>query len=167
MATSNSINNGTSNLEQLDFFVEGVLAKATPQAETGKAWKTLAETSRSCILDFLNDSAPVGFFSKTSPVSCRVTEAGTLEPCSGNWQGSGMGSPTQHLTLKTSESRNAAAASFLSDILEATGDVPRRYYLTAKACSGILRRARSRGKELPPKLREALEMGAIQKLPGQ
>ena len=159
METSNNINNGTSNPEQLDFFAEGVLAKATPPAETGKVWKTLAETSRSCILDFLNDSAPVGYFSKTSPVSCRVTEGGTLEPCSGNWLNSGMGSPTQLLTLKTSESRNAAAECSLSDILEATGDVPPRYYLTAKACSGILRRARSRGKELPPKLREALENG--------
>ena len=43
----------------------------------------------------------------------------------------------------------------MSDILE-TGDVPRRYYLSAKACRGILRRAEKRGKDLPAALHEAL-----------
>jgi len=44
----------------------------------------------------------------------------------------------------------------LSDILE-TGDVPQRYYLSAKACAGILRRAEKRGKTLPPQLARALQ----------
>jgi hypothetical protein len=44
----------------------------------------------------------------------------------------------------------------LSDILE-TGDVPQRFFLTPKACAGILRRAEKRGKELPPQLRHALD----------
>jgi hypothetical protein len=43
----------------------------------------------------------------------------------------------------------------LSDILE-TGDVPQRYFLSAKACAGILRRAEKRGKLLPEQLRNAL-----------
>jgi len=43
----------------------------------------------------------------------------------------------------------------LSDILE-TGDVPRRYYLTPRACAGILRRAEKRAKELPAALLAAL-----------
>jgi hypothetical protein len=43
----------------------------------------------------------------------------------------------------------------LSDILE-TGEVPERYYLSATACRGILRRAEKRGKELPEALRSAL-----------
>ena len=47
----------------------------------------------------------------------------------------------------------------LSDILE-TGDVPRRFYLSAKACKGILRRAEKRGKDLPSALRCALEVTA-------
>jgi hypothetical protein len=38
-----------------------------------------------------------------------------------------------------------------------TGDVPRRFYLTAKACAGILRRAEKRGKELPTQLHQALQ----------
>lgn len=35
-----------------------------------------------------------------------------------------------------------------------------RYYLTKKACLGILRRSAERGKELPPQLKEALEIQA-------
>lgn len=47
-----------------------------------------------------------------------------------------------------------AVASRLSQILEA--NAPQKYYLSAKACLGIIRRAERRGKELPPTLREAL-----------
>jgi site-specific DNA-cytosine methylase len=50
---------------------------------------------------------------------------------------------------------NAAVVCSLSDTLE-TGAVPQRYYLSAKACAGILRRAEKRGKELPPALCAAL-----------
>ena len=47
----------------------------------------------------------------------------------------------------------------LSSILE-TGKVDRQYYLSQKACAGILRRAERRGKELPMMLRHALEQVA-------
>jgi len=43
----------------------------------------------------------------------------------------------------------------LSSILQA--NVPEKYYLTSRACEGILRRAASRGKKLPDVLRMALE----------
>jgi hypothetical protein len=43
----------------------------------------------------------------------------------------------------------------LSDVLE-TGEVPQRYFLSATACKGILRRADKRGKELPAALKSAL-----------
>ena len=47
----------------------------------------------------------------------------------------------------------------LSGVLE-TGDVPERYFLSATACAGILRRAERRGKKLPAHLEAALETGA-------
>ena len=57
-------------------------------------------------------------------------------------------------TRSFGEFPNAAAESHLSQILE---DNPRpKYFLSAKACQGILRRAERRGKELPEILREAL-----------
>ena len=58
-------------------------------------------------------------------------------------------------TLNTGECPSVAVVSTLSQILEA--DAPQKYSLSAKACEGILRRAKRRGKELPPMLREALE----------
>ena len=62
--------------------------------------------------------------------------------------------------LNTGESPNAAVESFLSRILQPMTDVPEKYYLSAKACLGILRRAQERGKELPEELRIALERQA-------
>ncbi len=46
----------------------------------------------------------------------------------------------------------------MSQILQ--GSPHRKYYLSRKACLGILRRARKRGKELPPQLKWALEVQA-------
>ena len=58
-------------------------------------------------------------------------------------------------TRNGSEFRSGGVASSLSDILE-TGDLPTKYYLSAKACRGILRRAEKRGRALPQALHAAL-----------
>ena len=58
--------------------------------------------------------------------------------------------------LSTSTWRNGASVCSLWAILE-RGSLPQRYYLTAKACLGILRRAHRRGKELPELLARALK----------
>ena len=72
------------------------------------------------------------------------------------WGNAGvMDSRTEFSTLSISEFHSAAVASSLSDILE-TGDLPQRYFLSPRACAGIIRRAEKRDKELPPALREAL-----------
>ena len=49
-------------------------------------------------------------------------------------------------------------ASTLSQILQV--GVPEKYYLSQRACLGILRRASARGKQLPEILRIALERQA-------
>jgi len=58
-------------------------------------------------------------------------------------------------TRSFGESPSAARGSHLSQILE--GSPLPKYFLSAKACAGILCRADRKGKELPAKLREALE----------
>lgn len=63
--------------------------------------------------------------------------------------------PGASLTLNFSESPNVAVESTLLQILEA--NAPEKYWLSAKACVGILRRASKRGKKLPSMLKEALE----------
>ena len=57
-----------------------------------------------------------------------------------------------------SEYPNVVVESTLSQILQA--EVPQKYYLSPKACQGILRRAAARGKELPEMLKTALERQA-------
>ena len=59
------------------------------------------------------------------------------------------------LTLNLSEFPRTDIPSRLSDILEQKTD--KRYYLSARACEGILNRAIRRGKELPEILKTALE----------
>ena len=61
-------------------------------------------------------------------------------------------------TLNTGPSPKDAKGSSLSRILEA--DPHPKYYLSKTACLGIIRRAKKRGKELPPLLRRALEIQA-------
>jgi hypothetical protein len=70
----------------------------------------------------------------------------------GRW-GSSSGA---YWTRNGSEFRNGGVASSLSSILE-TGEIDPRYYLSRKACAGILRRAAKRGKILPAALAAALE----------
>ncbi len=133
----------------------GALAKASRLLESGRDWMTRVATWPSSAFKLLTEYGPTGWFSRTSPDSCRQTNGGILEPSSGHWGNAGMGSPTEFLTLNLPEFHNAAAVSSLSDILE-TGDVPRRYYLSPKACAGILHRAEKRGKVLPDQLHLAL-----------
>lgn len=151
---------------QLTFLSAEPPASRSVSRASEKDWLTLAATSCSHLALWLAATAPTGSYGKMSPAFCHLTEGGILAPSSGCWQNSGMGSPTGFLTLNTSEhadtlgpSRNDGGVCSLSDILE-TGDVPQRFYLTAKACQGILRRAAKRGKELPPKLANALQMVA-------
>ena len=95
---------------------------------------------------------------KTAPVQCL-----DLTPGAGNllgefywelispWRGGAS-------TLNTGVSPRDAKESSLSQILQA--DPPLKYYLSPKACLGILRRAFERGKELPKKLERALKIQA-------
>ena len=51
----------------------------------------------------------------------------------------------------------------LSSVLES--EVPARFYLSAKACQGILRRAEKRGRKLPERLQSALSAVATDLTP--
>ena len=64
--------------------------------------------------------------------------------------------PGEFSTLNTSEWPNDAVVCSLSSVLDPAQSIPSRFFLSSKACAGILRRAEKRGKELPPLLLEAL-----------
>jgi site-specific DNA-cytosine methylase len=65
--------------------------------------------------------------------------------------------PDGFLTVSSSvwPSDGTGSTCSLAEILEQ--DVPPKYWLSPRACRGILRRAKKRGKELPAALKEALE----------
>ena len=145
------------------FSSEEPLARAFRSPDSERDWTIRAATWHLSILRWLTDTAPAGSFGKMSLASCRRAKDGILVPSSEGWQNSGMGGPTEFWTLNTSEHAcspapfpNDGDVCSLSDILE-TGDLPRRFFLTPKACAGILRRAVGRGKDLPPPLQAALQ----------
>ena len=151
-------------MSQLTFFAEAPPASHSASPDSERDWQTHVATSCSPSVPLLQSIGHAGWFGRTSPVSCHQTAGGTLAPSSGSWQNSGMGSPTAFLTLSTSEWNHTLAPSLkddgvcsLSDILEDSGSVPPRYFLSARACAGILRRAEKRGKVLPEPLARALK----------
>ena len=154
--------------EQLTFSWLEPHASPFQSQDSGKDLKTHAEISCLLTLQSLHVFGLDGLCGKTSPVSCRQTEDLILVPSSGGWCSWGMGSRTECWTLNGAEhtgipmpSRSAGDVSLLSDVLE-TQPLPQRYCLSAKACSGILKRAERRGKKLPQMLKAALEQASLQ-----
>lgn len=87
------------------------------------------------------------------PLFLCLTRDGLQQDACLTWTEDGalLGEYTMH---SFGECPNAAAESRLSAILE---ECPHpKYYLSAKACAGILRRAERRGKELPEPLKQVL-----------
>ena len=99
---------------------------------------------------------PLSLSSRMFPDFSVQTTDETLQKSSAfSWSSAGMGLAGVCSTANISEWPRDANVCSLSEILEP--HVPRRFYLTAKACKGILRRAERRGKELPPALARALK----------
>lgn len=169
-------------MNQLTFFAEEPHANPSRLRDCEKDWMTREGTSCSPMGPLQQGIGPAGYYGRTCPESFQAPMDETLAAF---WASSraarsshpkmdwatvasspALPTPTESLgeclTLNTSEHAASAALSprddavcGLSDILE-TGDVPLRYFLTAKACQGILRRAEKRGKSLPPLLQQAL-----------
>ena len=143
-------------MTQLDFWLEAPPANPLALPDSVKDLKIQGATLPSPMLEYLTSLDPSGAYGKTCLVSSVQTEDGILVPSLGRWQNAGMGSPIGCLTLSISEFPSDAAVSLLSDVLE-TGKLQQKFYLSGKACAGILRRAEKRGKKLPELLQSALE----------
>ena len=144
---------------QLDFWSGELPANNSQSQDCGKDLMTQEATLHSPMLEFLTSLDPSGAYGKMCRVSSVQDQEGILVHSSGRWSNSGMGSPTECLMLKTSESHKDAEGCLLSDVLE-TGNLPPRFFLSPKACLGILRRAKTRSKKLPNMLEEALQQSA-------
>ena len=172
-------------MEQLTLLSEAPPAKDSASQESEADWMTTVLGWPGSSLTFLAEHGPAGWSGRTSPVACQLgqqtrtvkcqremtpngpkTKQTILTSSCTRWGSAGMGSPIGFLTLNTCEwnhtlvpSHSGGGVCSLSDILE-TGDLPQRYYLSARACAGILRRAEKWGKVLPSALRNALEARA-------
>ena len=143
-------------MNQLTFLSEELPVNHSVSQDSEKDCTIQEAVSCLPLLKSLNVIGLDGLFGKTSPAFCQVTEDGILVPSSQRWGSWGMGGRTESWTLNGSEWPKDVAVCLLSDVLE-TGNVPQRFYLSPKACAGILRRAEKRGKTLPVPLRQALE----------
>jgi hypothetical protein len=147
-------------VEQLSMFSsEAPPVSPSQSRDFAKAWLTRVAISCSPTLPSLDAMLPGGSCGRTSLAFFRLPEDGTLPPSFEGWASAGMGGPTAFSMLSISDWPSDGSACSLSAILE-TGDVPQRFYLSAKACHGILRRAKKRGKALPPFLKQALEQAS-------
>ncbi len=111
-----------------------------------------------------------GFSSRTFPDCSPRTAVGTSESFLGRWPTSGTAWPGGLSTAVTSECRSddagcSSSEPSLSEILEPPQSVAAKYSLSARAASGILRRAEKRGRTLPEHLQTALESVAGHRTP--
>jgi len=162
-----------SEMEQLTFLSEEALASLSPLQGVERVCKESPDSCSSTFELFASSCEPRGGVlratssGRTSRDAFRVTRGATSDAYSTSWKSAGISwrgerwtrNLPEYLTGRVVDSegryRNAAGASSLSEALEARA--PQTYSLSAKACSGIIRRAEKRGKPLPRMLQEALE----------
>ena len=162
-------------MEQMSLNLPGVSAvsPAARRARTcrsrasARGWPKVAEPAPalpSTLRDFAASYNPDGCFGRTFREFSPQTGDATSRTSSARLGNAGILLPTGLWTLNGCEWTGCPerfpsedGVCGLSDILETTGEHLRKYCLSLKACEGILRRAASRGKELPARLAAALK----------
>ena len=162
-------------MEQMSLNLPGVsgVSPAERRARTcrsrgsARAWQKAAEPVAplpSTLQGFVESYNPDGCCGRTFREFLPPTEGETSRTLSGRLGNAGILLPTGLWTLNSCEwtgcpaqFRKDAGVCGLSDILETVGEHLRKYCLSLKACAGILRRAASRGKDLPERLAAALK----------
>ena len=136
-------------------------AKGSQSPDSERDCKTIDLVLHSLMSKLLRQSSQDGSFSKMSPQFCPVTTGMMSSNSSPRLMNAGIVYRGRFWTHNTFPWRKGGGVSSLADILE-DGDVPQKYFLSSRACNGILRRADKRGKEIPPALRQALKTVACQ-----
>ena len=164
---------GSLNLQGVSAVSQGVRRARTSRSRgRGKAWRREAAPAAplpSTLRDFVVSYNLDGYFGKTCREFLPATEGATSRTSSARLGNAGILLPTGLWTLSTcewtgcpeqfrsAEGEFGSSVCGLSDILETVGEHLRKYCLSLKACAGILRRAASRGKDLPARLAAALK----------
>lgn len=140
-------------------------AKTSASSESDEAWARAHDPASPMPFSLWPSDTDLGMSSsKTFRDFSPVMAGETWRRSSVRWSNSGMAWDTGSSTLATSECRSAdgecsSSESRLADVLEPSA--PQRFYLSARAAAGILRRASARGRSLPPSLDMALRQTAL------
>ena len=149
----------------------GRRARTSRSRGSGRAWRREAEPAPalpSTLRDFVVSYNLDGSYGRTCREYLPATEGATSRTSSARLGNAGILLPTGLWTLngcewtgcpeqfRSGDAGFGSSVCGLSDILETVGEHLRKYCLSLKACAGILRRAASRGKDLPARLKTAL-----------
>jgi hypothetical protein len=153
-------------IPHLIFSAEASLARTSPSPADAQGSQERDPASSTSSPESLSLFDPDGFSSRTYPVSSLQTAVGTSEQSLERWPTSGtawLGGFSTHATSECRSDEGGCSSSepSLTEILEEPQNVPVRYSLSARAASGILRRAQKRGRELPIHLETALQSLAL------
>ena len=158
---------GVSDVSQ-----EAHRARTSASRGSARAWRKAAEPAAplpSTLRDFVVSYNLDGSYGRTCREFLPATEGATSRTLSARLGNAGILLPTGLWTLngcewtgcpeqfRSGDVEFGSSVCGLSDILETVGEHLRKYCLSLKACAGILRRAASRGKDLPTRLAAALK----------
>ncbi len=135
-------------MEQLTLLSEEVLVKTFQLQGIEPDFMESVLHWQGNISDFLMKYAHNGLYGKMSRAVFQQTGETISQHSSMKWKKSGMVWHGEFWTHSISECPKDAVASSLSGILE-TGDHLSPYYLSPRACQGILRRAEKKNVVLP------------------
>ncbi len=136
----------------------GKMSQELSQATEGKilepCWKNFVE-SKKTTFQFLCLTADVGHIAEQSSATASLLRGDLWTLNTSEYLNVENVSPSWSITGEATQRTYYYRESRLSEILQT--DASEKYYLSAKACEGILRRADKRGKELPEVLKTRLE----------
>lgn len=118
------------------------------------SWKNFVE-SKKTTFQFLCLTAESGRIAERSSTTASLLRGDLWTLNTSEYLNAGSVSPSWSITAEATPRTYYYRESRLSEILQT--DASEKYYLSARACEGILRRADKRGKELPDVLKAALE----------
>lgn len=143
------------NSNQLMLFAAASPVRIYLWPASARAWLESDQGYGSSFYALLDSIARDGLSSRMCPAFLAPTSIETLPQSFEGWSNAGIASRGGCLMLNFTEWPSAAVVCSLSEVLET--EVAPKYFLSPKACRGILRRAEKRGRELPTQLRQALE----------
>jgi hypothetical protein len=145
--------------QQSMLFAEASPVRTYQWPASARAWLESGQGYGSSFYELLNQISRDSLSLRMAPAFLAPTKEETLPSSFEGWSNAGIASRGGSLMLNMTEWHSGAVVCSLSEVLET--EVAPKYFLSPKACLGILRRADKRGRELPRSLYDALKQVAM------